>query len=114
MRVEALERLRKEGGGGGGPSGPVETPIAYRDANTYPTQSATGGPLLTNKTFVDSKAETVLIPIHGRLVPFHISTIKNVSKNEEGAWTFLRINFNAPAAAAVGIASTAGMPKEAA
>ena len=111
MRVEALERLRKEGGGGGGPSGPVETPIAYRDANTYPTQSATGGPLLTNKTFVDSKAETVLIPIFGNLVPFHISTIKNVSKNDEGGITFLRINFVAPAASAAGTTMT-GMPKE--
>jgi nucleosome binding factor SPN SPT16 subunit len=44
------------------------------------------------------------------LVPFHISTIKNVSKNDEGGVTLLRINFVAPTAAG---AST-GMPKESA
>jgi len=29
-------------------------------------------------------------------VPFHISTITNVSINSEGQWTYLRINFHAP------------------
>lgn len=45
---------------------------------------------------VDRKAETLLIPIAGQHVPFHISTIKSVSKAEEGPVTFLRINFYAP------------------
>ena len=77
---------------------PTPTPnqVAYRDANQYPTSSSGGGPLKTHQTFVDGKQEAVLIPIHGRLVPFHISTVKNVSKSEEGGWTFLRINFVAP------------------
>ena len=63
--------------------------MAYRDANQYPTanQSSGGGPLRTHQTFVDGKQEAVLIPIHGRLVPFHISTVKNVSKSEEGRCT---------------------------
>ena len=97
MRVEALERLRKDGGGASGPSGPVETPIAYNDANLYPLQGTGGGSLKTNQTYVDGKAETVLIPIFGQLVPFHISTIKNVSKTDEGGNTVLRINFGADA-----------------
>ena len=47
---------------------------------------------------VDGKAETVLIPVFGGLVPFHISAIKNVAKNEESGLTYLRINFVAPTA----------------
>jgi len=95
-RVEALQRISKGGGAPSDSSGPVETPVAYRDANHYPTSSAVGGALRCNQTHVDGKQEAVLVPIYGRLVPFHISTIKNVSKNEEGGWTFLRINFIAP------------------
>ena len=101
MRVEALERLRKDGGGASGPSGPVDTPIAYNDANLYPLQGTGGGSLKTNQTYVDGKAETVLIPIFGQLVPFHVSTIKNVSKTDEGGNTILRINFVAPTQAAM-------------
>jgi len=95
MRLDALERLQSKDGKKDD-DGPKATPVAYRDANQYPTSSSGGGPLKTHQTFVDGKQEAVLIPIHGRLVPFHISTVKNVSKSEEGGWTFLRINFVAP------------------
>ncbi|RMZ81270.1 hypothetical protein DV737_g2619, partial [Chaetothyriales sp. CBS 132003] len=46
--------------------------------------------------YVDSKASTVILPVMGRPVPFHINTIKNVSKNEEGDYTHLRFNFLSP------------------
>ena len=29
-------------------------------------------------------------------MPFHINTIKNVSKNDEGEFTYLRVNFQTP------------------
>jgi FACT complex subunit (SPT16/CDC68) len=45
---------------------------------------------------VDRKAQTVILPIHGFAVPFHINTIKNVSKNDEGDFTYLRVNFQTP------------------
>jgi nucleosome binding factor SPN SPT16 subunit len=32
----------------------------------------------------------------GRPVPFHINTIKNASKSDEGEWSFLRVNFLSP------------------
>jgi nucleosome binding factor SPN SPT16 subunit len=38
----------------------------------------------------------VILPIHGFAVPFHINTIKNVSKNDEGDLTYLRVNFQTP------------------
>ena len=45
---------------------------------------------------MDRKAQTVVLPIHGYAVPFHINTIKNVSKNDEGEFTYLRVNFQTP------------------
>ena len=46
--------------------------------------------------YVDTKASTVILPIMGRPVPFHINTIKNVSKSDEGGYTHLRFNFLSP------------------
>ena len=45
---------------------------------------------------VDQKNSTVVLPIMGRPVPFHIQTIKNASKSDEGDYAFLRINFLSP------------------
>jgi nucleosome binding factor SPN SPT16 subunit len=46
----------------------------------------------------DRKYETVIMPIFGTPVPFHISTIKNISQSVEGDYTYLRINFFHPGA----------------
>lgn len=46
----------------------------------------------------DKKYETVIMPIFGIPVPFHISTIKNISQSIEGDYTYLRINFFHPGA----------------
>lgn len=46
--------------------------------------------------FTDKKYETVIMPIFGIPVPFHISTIKNISQSIEGDYTYLRINFFHP------------------
>lgn len=45
---------------------------------------------------VDPAAESILLPVHGRLVPFHLSTIRNCHKGEEGSHTYLRITFLTP------------------
>lgn len=44
------------------------------------------------KFYIDTAKESVLLPIYGQQVPFHISTIKTVTKNEDN----LRINFKLP------------------
>ncbi|KAJ5136982.1 FACT complex subunit s.t1.c16 [Penicillium atrosanguineum] len=46
--------------------------------------------------YVDHKASTVIVPVMGRPVPFHINTIKNASKSDEGDYAYLRINFLSP------------------
>lgn len=45
---------------------------------------------------IDQKNSTVILPVMGRPVPFHINTIKNASKSDEGEWSFLRVNFLSP------------------
>lgn len=45
---------------------------------------------------VDKKSLTVILPIMGRPVPFHIHTIKNASHTPESNFTSLRINFLSP------------------
>ncbi|XP_012226893.1 FACT complex subunit spt16 isoform X2 [Linepithema humile] len=50
------------------------------------------------KLYVDKKYETVILPVSGIPVPFHISTIKNISQSVEGDYTYLRINFFHPGA----------------
>ncbi|CCD23632.1 chromatin-remodeling protein SPT16 NDAI_0B06000 [Naumovozyma dairenensis CBS 421] len=48
---------------------------------------------------VDRKSQTIILPIYGRPVPFHINSYKNGSKNEEGEYTYLRLNFHSPGTA---------------
>lgn len=52
--------------------------------------------LKPNKIFVDSNNDSVILPVMGKMVPFHISLIKNVSKSDENNFSFLRINFTVP------------------
>lgn len=50
---------------------------------------------------VDWKNQTIILPIYGRPVPFHINSYKNGSKNEEGEFTYLRFNFHSPGAGGI-------------
>lgn len=45
---------------------------------------------------VDPKNNSILLPIMGRPVPFHINTLKNATTSTEGDFCFLRINFLSP------------------
>ncbi|KAH8671213.1 FACT complex subunit spt-16 [Xylariales sp. PMI_506] len=63
---------------------------SYKRENQFPSK------VKNLEIVVDQKNGTVILPIMGRPVPFHIHTIKNASKNDEGEWSFLRINFLSP------------------
>lgn len=45
---------------------------------------------------VDAKNLSIILPIMGRPVPFHIHTIKNATCSTEGGFTYLRLNFLSP------------------
>ena len=66
----------------------IEDLSAYKDPHYFPVKEM-------NKTqiHVDMKNDAIVVPIYGYMVPFHISVIKNVSKQEEGKITLLRLNF---------------------
>ena len=42
---------------------------------------------------VDQKKESVLVPIYGVMVPFHVLTIKNATNNQDGDHAYIRLNF---------------------
>ncbi|SBT73700.1 FACT complex subunit SPT16, putative [Plasmodium ovale] len=65
---------------------------AYNDADVLPKD------LKPNVICVDNKHECILLPINGIHIPFHVSTIKNLSSNyEDNNDIFvLRINFLVP------------------
>ncbi|VDK25638.1 unnamed protein product [Anisakis simplex] len=46
--------------------------------------------------YVDRRHDSIILPVFGVPVPFHISMIKNTSQSIEGDFTYLRINFMHP------------------
>ncbi|KAK3325821.1 transcription elongation complex subunit [Apodospora peruviana] len=63
---------------------------SYKRDNQFPAKVRDMG------IVIDAKNATVVLPVMGRPVPFHINTIKNASKSDEGEWSFLRVNFLSP------------------
>lgn len=63
---------------------------SYKRDNQFPSK------VRDLSILVDAKNNTVILPVMGRPVPFHINTIKNASKSDEGDWSFLRVNFLSP------------------
>ncbi|RLU21260.1 hypothetical protein DMN91_005633 [Ooceraea biroi] len=68
--------------------------VSYKSLNHMPREPE----VKELKLYVDKKYETVILPVSGIPVPFHISTIKNISQSVEGDYTYLRINFFHPGA----------------
>lgn len=88
---EGLERFAEAiGGQNGNEVKKFKRFESYKRDNQFPPKVRDLG------IVVDQKNNTVILPIMGRPVPFHINTIKNASKSDEGDWAFLRINFLSP------------------
>ncbi|EGD75018.1 hypothetical protein PTSG_07243 [Salpingoeca rosetta] len=79
--------------------------VAYTSNKAFPKREAA-----RLKIFVDSKHETVILPIFGIATPFHISTIKNTSYADDTQTPFLRINFATPGITTIRSGATAGQP----
>jgi len=63
---------------------------AYRSTEEYPKD------LSPNQVKVDLDKESIIVPVYGQPMPFHISTIKNVVLPDPDRATYLRINFYTP------------------
>lgn len=62
----------------------------------YNSKSQFPQDLKANKISVDSRANAILLPVFGMMVPFHVSLVKNISLSDEAGFSYLRINFNVP------------------
>lgn len=68
----------------------AEELVSYKRTKDYPDF------VLPNQVKVDMASETVILPMCGIPVPFHISTIKNVVLPDPDMATYLRLNFYTP------------------
>lgn len=91
LNEKAKERLAKQGGAKDVAKVRKNT-VSYKNVNQMPRVTE----VKQLQLYVDQKYETVILPIYGIPVPFHISTIKNISQSIEGDYTYLRINFFHP------------------
>lgn len=89
-RLESLQRFS-----GSTPQALADKQV-FRRFESYKNPSMLPKEIRTNKILVDRKNDTILLPVFGHAVPFHINTLKNISKNEEGSYVYLRLNFNTP------------------
>ncbi|KAH9426311.1 FACT complex subunit SPT16 [Dermatophagoides pteronyssinus] len=91
LNEEARARLAQKSGHKGEERARKST-ISYRSTQQMPQERE----IQELKIYVDKRFETIILPIFGIPVPFHISTIKNISQSIEGDYTYLRINFFTP------------------
>ncbi|KAJ2557067.1 FACT complex subunit spt16 [Coemansia sp. RSA 1933] len=95
---ELLNRLIAEGrrrfAGDEGEAGEERREVkkfeSYKRETALPREARSG------KILVDERADSIILPIYGMAVPFHISTLKNISKNDEGEYVYLRLNMVSP------------------
>ena len=93
QREIALKKLAAENAEGAFHSGlddPNGSLQAYASPADFPSAAK------RDRIHVDMAAETLLLPIYDQLVPFHINTVKNVHRQEEGTYTSVRITFITP------------------
>lgn len=70
----------------------------FKKYESYVRESQIPNSVADLKIHIDYKNQTIILPISGRPVPFHINAYKSGSQNEEGDYTYLRLNFNSPGA----------------
>ena len=67
-----------------------------KDPESYKSTKGIPIPNKNAQIRIDQRRETVILPIFGYSVPFHISTIKNIANNQDGQTSYVRINFLVP------------------
>ncbi|KAK4688063.1 FACT complex subunit SPT16, partial [Tremellales sp. Uapishka_1] len=88
------EGLKKWEGGNGGDDDSRRKVI--KKYESYKREEQLPKYVEERRIYVDEARQTVVVPVYGYATPFHISTIKNVTKNEEADYVVLRINFQTP------------------
>ncbi|KAG0317731.1 FACT complex subunit spt16 [Dissophora globulifera] len=68
----------------------------FRKFESYKRESALPKEVSSLRIVVDQRNDTLVLPIYGLAVPFHISTLQKVTKTDEGEFYYLRLNFITP------------------
>lgn len=90
---ETLRRLTAQARGGDGSGGAaaglrqISQVQAYRSINEVPQSREL-------RIYVDQAAEAVLLPLYGVMVPFHITTLKTITMNQDNDHAYIRTSFN--------------------
>jgi nucleosome binding factor SPN SPT16 subunit len=92
LMASKIALARRKGRNGGTDTDDNQT-LSGTDLQTYATPEDFPKDTNPYRLKVDMQREAVLVPINGQIVPFHVSTIKNVSMPEPDRATYLRINF---------------------
>ncbi|PWN53991.1 putative SPT16-general chromatin factor [Violaceomyces palustris] len=88
---EGLARFAGEDG-----EGNADNEKVFKKFESYKREHMLPAKVADLKIMVDQRAQSIILPIYGFAVPFHINTLKNVSKSDEGEYTYLRLNFVTP------------------
>lgn len=76
--------------------GSKKSHLKLEKIQSYYKQSDLPRDIEPNKIYVDMKNDILILPIFGKHVPFHVATLKNVSRQSETRVNSLRFNFNVP------------------
>ncbi|GAA5820245.1 hypothetical protein JCM10212_000770 [Sporobolomyces blumeae] len=90
---EGLEKYSVDGGGTGG-----NREKQWRRFESYVKDTQLPEAVASQRIVVDARRTTVILPINGFAVPFHVNTLKSLIKQEEGDYTVLRFMFTTPGA----------------
>ncbi|CAO3623830.1 unnamed protein product [Mucor fragilis] len=89
--ADGLAKFSESSGNGEGEEKPV-----FRKFESYRSEAKLPREVKGLKIVIDKKHDSIILPIYGMAVPFHISTLKNASKSDEGEYVMLRLNFLTP------------------
>ncbi|KAG2172843.1 hypothetical protein INT43_000193, partial [Umbelopsis isabellina] len=89
--ADGLKRFSENAENNAGDQKPV-----FRRFESYKSDAKLPKETKDLRIVVDARAHTIILPIYGLAVPFHISTLKNISKSDEGDYVMLRLNFITP------------------
>lgn len=70
--------------------------VVFKKFESYKKETQIPNETKDLRVLVDRRNATVLLPIYGIAVPFHLNTIKNVSKTDDRDHSYLRFNFITP------------------
>ncbi|KAF9426598.1 FACT complex subunit spt16 [Podila epigama] len=89
--AEGLKRY-----GDGGSLKKDDQKSVFRKFESYKRDTALPKEVNNLRIVVDQRNDTLVLPIYGLAVPFHISTLQKATKTDEGEFVYLRLNFVTP------------------